>query len=265
MSIGQLLQTPQEYAMIKERDEALAELHRAQLNVSVCVPYHNESHELLERAVASVLAQTVPAHEILIIDDGSDYPDTPTAIAVLDPRIRVYRITNRGLPAARNTALGLAHCSFFLPLDSDDWLEDTYIERTLPLAVRGADVVIVGLQEHGDAPRNRSYMPGFDQPASEVTEKTLWQFNRFFYCALFRTQLLREVGGYHPAMAGWPGVHGGYEDWDLWIDLVRRGATIVPVNEILLHYSTNPGGMLARAERNRGVLVQEMRRHHRPH
>jgi glycosyltransferase involved in cell wall biosynthesis len=230
-----------------------------QVNVTVCIPYHNESKELLGRAINSVLNQTRPPTEIIVVDDGSRFPHIP--LEFVDETVRVARVTNRGLPAARNTALMLARCSYFLPLDSDDWIEPTYIEKTLPLAVAGADVVLVGLQEYGET-RQSSYMPGYDRHPDEVTEKVLWQMNRFFYCALFRTNLLREVGGYHSQMAGWPGVSGGYEDWDLWIDLKRRDARFDCVNEILLNYTTSPDGMLAKAERNREQLVNEMHRHH---
>jgi glycosyltransferase involved in cell wall biosynthesis len=245
------------YKHIVERDEARAH------GVTVCIPYFNESQETIERAVQSALDQTVKPREIIIVDDGSEQPHIPVLMTEYSPLIRTTKITNRGLPAARNTALMLAKGEFFLPLDSDDWIDSRYIELTLPVIKAGADVVLVGLQEHGDAPRNRDYMPGYDMPLANVTEKLLWTMNRYFYCALMRTELLREIGGYHPAMAGWPGISGGYEDWDMWIDLTRRKARFACVNETLLNYTTKADSMLLRAERNKGILVDEMRRHHR--
>ena len=57
---------------------------------------------------------------------------------------------------------------------------------------------------------------------------------------------------------------GGYEDWDVWVDLLSRGARFSAVDEPLLNYTTKTtGSMLAAAERNRAALVAEMRRHHR--
>jgi glycosyltransferase involved in cell wall biosynthesis len=255
MSIGQVLMTAQEYQMIKERDEAVPH------GVTVCVPYFNEPQDMLERAVQSMLDQTVKPREIILVDDGSEQPHIPEIVAGHDETISSVRVTNRGLPAARNTALMRARGEFFVPLDSDDWVEPTYLEHTLA-CIGDAQVCIVGLSERGEAPRNREYMPGFDQDPNDVTEKVLWNYNRFFYCALFRTQLLKDIGGYHPAMAGWPGVNGGYEDWDVWIDLRRRGVKIAACREILLNYTTKPESMLLKAERNRAQLVDEMRRHH---
>lgn len=236
------------------------------MRVTVCIPTHNDA-EHLTRAVDSVHAQTAfekADTEIIVIDDGStDRAAVHRALGRCgrDAGLRVYRVTNRGLPAARNTGLMLARGEAFLPLDADDWLEPTYIEKTLPL-LEDADVVLTGLQEHGPT-RKGCYMPGFDRPHHEVTEEVLWQFNRFFYCSLLRTQLLREVGGYNPRMAGGFGQAGGYEDYDLWIDLKRRGARFAAVYEPLFNYNTsNPNSMLAGAERNRIALVAEMRRHH---
>lgn len=252
MSITQPIVSAVEYQMIKERDDG-------RNGVTVCITYFNEDLETLGRAYASAQNQTVKPYEIIVIDDGSDEPLaerlTPSWAGP-----HVTRVTNRGLPAARNTALMLAKGSAFLPLDADDWIEPTYIEKAFPL-LADADVVLTGLQEHGPT-RNGTYMAGFDRPFDQVDEETLWQYNRFFYCSLFRTELLREVGGYNPRMAGGWGVSGGYEDWDLWIDLKRRGARFAAVNEVLFHYTTKPDSMLTRAEQNRQALVDEMRRHH---
>jgi glycosyltransferase involved in cell wall biosynthesis len=234
------------------------------VKVTVCIPTFNDA-DVIWDAIHSALDQTVKPLEVLVIDDGSDEPFVPrNAMTFALPdgvSVRVVRITNRGLPAARNTGLMLAKGDAFLPLDADDTIDPTYIEKTLPLLEAGADVVLTGLQEHGPH-RNGTYMAGFDRPYDQVDEEILWQYNRFYYCSLFRTDYLRSVGGYNPRMAGGWGVAGGYEDWDLWIDLKRRGARFAAVDEPLLFYTTKPDSMLTRAEANRDVLVAEMRRHH---
>lgn len=228
------------------------------MDVTVVITHHDEPIDELQRAVDSVLNQTLQPLELLVIDDGSR---TPPKLAA-DTKAKVVSITNRGLPAARNTGLMLAKGEAFLPLDADDWLDPSYLEKTIPLLERGADVVQVCLQEHGPE-RKGTYTPGYDRPLNTIDVDALWKTNLFFYCALMRTSLLREVGGYHPAMAGWPGVSGGYEDWDLWITLMDKGARFVYVNEVLFHYNTsNPNSMLKQAERNRGALLGEMWRHH---
>lgn len=230
--------------------------------VTVAIPCYQQA-EYLPIALESVLAQTVPALEVIVVDDGTpgDSVHEATALFTVDnharrrPMVRYVRVTNRGLPSARNTALMLASGTAFLPLDADDWIEPTYIERTLPLLAAGADVVVPGLQEHGPT-RNGTYMPGFDRPLSEVTLDVMWEFNRTFYCSLFRTELLRVVGGYNGRMLK------GFEDYDLAIDLMTRGARYAAVNEVLFHYRTRPDSMLSEAMKHREEIMAEMRRHH---
>lgn len=222
--------------------------------VTVCVPCYG-TPQFLTQTLASVIAQTVPVLETIVIDDGSP-PAAAAAIRAISDRFEAtyVRVTHRGLPNARNAALMLARGSAFLPLDADDWIEPAYVERTLP-RLRDADVVCVGLQEHGL--HSGRFMPGYDRPLEQITLEHMWQMNRFFYCSLLRTKLLREVGGYNGRMIT------GYEDWDLSIDLLSRGARFVAVNEVLFHYRTRADGLLAQAERDhRASNTALMREHH---
>lgn len=254
--LSQPFESPEMRAMIEERDAAVAALADGIAGqVSVCVPCYQQS-QYLEDALRSVAAQTVAPLETIVIDDGSDATHA-AAIRDLCERYgaRYVRVTNRGLPNARNTGLQLARGEAFLPLDADDRIAPEYIERTLPLLLAGADVVVPGLQEHGPT-RNGTYMPGYDRPLEQVTLDVMWEFNRTFYASLFRTRLLREVGGYNGRMLD------GFEDYDLAIDLMTRGARYVACNEVLFHYTTRPDSMLSSAMGKQAEIMAEMRRHH---
>ncbi|TAL45510.1 MAG: glycosyltransferase family 2 protein, partial [Salinibacterium sp.] len=146
VSVMQPVSSPEMLAVIRERDEAIAqakalrrekEQSRARREtedgVTVCVPVYQD-HTYLEQTLASVAAQTVPPLEILVINDGSGPAQTETIQALAAKYgAEHYRVTNRGLPNARNTAIMLARGHAFLPLDADDWIEPTYIAKTLPL------------------------------------------------------------------------------------------------------------------------------------
>lgn len=263
MSSMQPMSSAAQYNAIVERDAALAELERARAGVTVCITYHDEPGDVFTRAFDSAVAQTVQPYEIIVVDDGSANPSSRVAYSKPDGlKIRVVTVTNRGLPAARNVGLMLAKTEAFLPLDADDWLDPAYIEKTLPL-LADADVVLTGLQEHGPT-RNGTYLPGYDRPYDQVTLEMLWQMNRFYYCSLFRTETLREIGGYNPLMAGPWNEGGGYEDYDVFLDLMTRETRFACVNETLFHYSTETTtSMVHRAARNQDALHAEMRRHHR--
>lgn len=96
------------------------------------IPSHNYE-AYIERAIKSVLAQTRPADEVIIIDDCSTdntlkiieaYKDTPTVKIVKNPR-------NLGLSATRNRAIMMTDAEFIVAIDSDDWCEPEYFESML--------------------------------------------------------------------------------------------------------------------------------------
>src|SRR5688572_5767710 len=98
--------------------------------VSVVIPTYNYGH-LVAEAVDSALAQTYPAVEVLVVDDGST-DDTWDRLARYGDRIRCVRQANAGLSAARNTGIRAAHGEYVALLDSDD----AFHPRKLDLQMR---------------------------------------------------------------------------------------------------------------------------------
>jgi glycosyltransferase involved in cell wall biosynthesis len=92
---------------------------RTQGLVSVVVPCFNQAHFLSE-AIESVLAQTYPKVEIIVVDDGST--DNTSAVVERYPGVRCVRQRNQGLPAARNAGLKEASGAYVVFLDADDLL-----------------------------------------------------------------------------------------------------------------------------------------------
>jgi glycosyltransferase involved in cell wall biosynthesis len=97
--------------------------------VSVIVLVY-QSEPYIAATIHSVLAQTYKNFEILVIDDGS--PDRSVEICqqFTDPRIRIIRQENRGVPAARNTGIRHAQGEYIAFLDGDDmWLPQKLAEQ----------------------------------------------------------------------------------------------------------------------------------------
>ena len=93
--------------------------------VSVVIPAYRCS-QYIAQAVQSVLAQTFPADELIVVNDGS--PDTPLLEAALAPykdRIRYIKQPTRGPSGARNTGIVQARGNYIAFLDGDDyWCSD---------------------------------------------------------------------------------------------------------------------------------------------
>ena len=99
------------------------------LPVTVVIPAYDRA-ELLPRALASVAAQTAAPAEILVIDDGSA-DDTAAVAERLGARVLRHE-RNRGVSAARNTALDAAGGEWVAFLDTDDEWLPFHLERLWP-------------------------------------------------------------------------------------------------------------------------------------
>ena len=119
--------------------------------VSVIVPIY-KIPEYLSCCIDSILAQTYPDFELILVDDGS--PDDCGRIcddyAKRDNRIKVVHKVNGGLTSARNAGLEVAKGEWIMHVDGDDWIEPDMIESLIEAAqITGADMVIGDFVKYG--------------------------------------------------------------------------------------------------------------------
>ena len=102
--------------------------------ISVIVPVYN-AEEYLERCVNSILRQTCPDLEVLLVDDGSRDSSGAMcdAFAAQDSRVRVLHQENSGISAARNAGLSQAKGDYIGFVDSDDWIDPDMYESLYAL------------------------------------------------------------------------------------------------------------------------------------
>ncbi len=98
-------------------------------SVSVVIPTFNRVC-LLERALASVLTQSLPVDEIIIVDDGST-DNTVSTLKSLHPEVNLIQQDNQGVSAARNTGISAARHDWIALLDSDDVWHENKLERQI--------------------------------------------------------------------------------------------------------------------------------------
>ena len=110
--------------------------------VSVVIPTRNRP-ELLRKALDSVLAQTYPDYEVVVVVDGPDVPTEDLLRAEPDPRVHVHVSTeSKGGGAARNEAIRRATGDWIAFLDDDDLWMPTKLERQMERVLsRGEDVI----------------------------------------------------------------------------------------------------------------------------
>lgn len=101
----------------------------SQASVSVIVPSYNCGRFIAE-AIDSILAQTLQAEQIVIVDDGSTDDTGQVVRRYGDPRIQYIRQENAGVAAARNAGLNAARCEYVAFLNADDRWLPTFVETT---------------------------------------------------------------------------------------------------------------------------------------
>ena len=204
--------------------------------VSVIVPCHN-THRYLGQTLDSIRTQTTDDLEIIVVDDGSTDPETIAYLNALDDDVRVVRQRNRGLAGARNTGFREARGTYVVPLDCDDWIDTSFIERTLAAIERNSEASFAVCHIN------------LEDEASGVLRKHYNFFEQLFlnqlpYCVLIPKAVWEEVGGYDQTL------RRGYEDWEFSIRLGARGKFGVVVPEPLFHYRVREAGMLKSVSSN---------------
>jgi glycosyltransferase involved in cell wall biosynthesis len=106
--------------------------------ISVVIPAYNAA-ATIERAIGSVLAQTRPADEVIVVDDGSK-DNTAVVVRQFVDKVRLISQANAGVSAARNTGIRATTGDWITFLDADDeWLPD-YLKKQTELLARNPNL-----------------------------------------------------------------------------------------------------------------------------
>ena len=213
--------------------------------VSVVVPCFNQAR-FLSATIDSCLAQTLPAVEVIVVNDGStdDTAIVATAAATRDARVRVISTANRGLGAARNRGLAEARGEFVNLLDADDLLHpkklamQAAVLRDNPdigLVVCDVDTFDVNGHAIPDAPRIH---------LERLLDPDAW-FDTLLAGGLFpphvplvRRSLIEGIGGFSEDRA-----LAGHADYLVWLQLAASGARLHVLDTPLASYRRTAGSM----------------------
>ena len=205
------------------------------------MPCHNHG-EYLGEAVGSVLGQTYENFELVIVDDGSTDENTRRHLNRYEhPQIRLFQTTHQGLANARNTAIAAAKGKYILPLDADDMIGETYLEKAASILEANENIGIVYSKAE------------FFGEASGEWELPPYRFpeilfgNVIFCSALFRKRDWAAVKGYNSNMVY------GWEDYDFWLSLIELGREVVRIPETLFFYRKRSNSMVRAMSRDHMV------------
>src|SRR5574337_358326 len=202
--------------------------------ISIVMPCFNAAG-YLPTSVASVIAQTLPDWELIVVDDGSTDHSSDWLRSQRDPRIRVIQQTNQGVGSARNAGLACAQAHYVAFLDADDAWAPHFLETMLAALKAQPHAVLAycGWQNLGlmDG-RGQPFIP----PEYETPHKheTLFANCRWpIHAAMTLRSKVLEVGGFSHTLKN-------AEDYALWLEVAAQ-APIVRVPEVLAYYHFHSG------------------------
>ena len=207
--------------------------------VSVIMPAYGVA-QYIGQAIDSVLAQTFTDYEILVVNDGS--PDTRELERVLEPyreAIVYIKQENRGVSAARNTAIRAALGRYLAFLDPDDLWEPEYlavqvgalesnptIDAYYPNALLFGDTSTAG----------KTYMDTCPSTGEVTFESLITERCQVPIFVTARTEIVKRVGMFDESLRV-------SQDFDLWLRIVKHGGIIAYTRQVLVRRRRRPEGL----------------------
>lgn len=210
--------------------------------LTIVTPFYNAG-KYFEQTYQSVINQTFPWFEWIIVNDGSTSPNDTYILKKLasqDERIRVLEQENSGAAAARNNGIENAETDIIVPLDADDLISPQYLEY-----------VFFGLYYNKNADWCYTDTVWFQD--MENLYRRRWNFNKLKKCnfltvtAAIRKQAILDVGGYKQELPVY------YEDWRLWLDMLLHCKKPIHARGYLFWYRRTQSGSLHTTQNNKAI------------
>jgi glycosyltransferase involved in cell wall biosynthesis len=211
--------------------------------VSVIIPNYNQA-QYVSSSITSVLKQTYPNYEIIVVDDGST-DNSRKVLSKFDRKIRYIWQENKGLAGARNTGIQAAKGKYVGLLDADDEWLPTYLEEMVSFADQNPEAGVFYCQAQAMDSDGKDLPQIFGGPVlpPEQIYQTILRANFIIPTTiLMRRQVITQAGLFDQSLRS-------CEDWDLWLRLLPTHE-IIGKKDVLVKYrihgtslSTDPTGM----------------------
>jgi glycosyltransferase involved in cell wall biosynthesis len=201
--------------------------------VSIIIPTYNRA-TIVPATIASVLAQTYPAIEIVVVDDGST-DDTAAVVARFGERVRYVRQENQGVERARSRGIRVSSGAYLSFLDDDDLLLPEKIARQTAVLEARPEVDLVHCGFHYVDRNGRHLETTGRLPEGDVRHQLAWGCFPWSGGPLVRREAIERIG--EDEHRDWFG------DWGMWLRVALAGSPFACVQEPLGCYRIVPGSM----------------------
>ena len=208
--------------------------------VSIIVPIY-KVEDYIRECIDSILAQTYPYFELILVDDGS--PDNCGRIcddyAKGDNRIKVVHKVNGGISSARNAGLEVAKGEWIMHVDGDDWIEPDMIESLIEAAqITGADMVIGDFVKYGPS-AGYNKLPTW----SSDKKKSMSNYLAYTMTTIWGSIAKRSLYADHSLKS--PEGISYCEDFHLIVRLCHFAKKVVNVHRPFYHYRYRPTSIMS--------------------
>lgn len=223
-------------------------------SVSVIMAAFN-AEPFIEAAVRSVLGQTYPIRELIVVNDGSTDGtlERLNAIAATDPRMRIISQLNQGFSAARNAALREARGDWIAVADADDIQFPNRLSLQMAAVDRNPSVTVCGGGiETWDGGAGNGQFEVLPATNAEIRGRMSFESPLFDPTVIYRASLLPESRG------AYDGSFRMAADYDLWSRWASR-AHFMNLPDVLTRYRRHPH-QVTETSRKSGLSLQERNR-----
>jgi len=229
------------------------------MGLVTCIVPCYKHEKFVSQAVQSVINQTYPHTNCIVVDDGSpgDVPGALRDLQNAEGRVFVLRQKNGGLSAARNAGISYAlnrfNSQYMFMLDADDEVDPAFVEETMPVLV-DHEYVYTDLKFIGDAWHGYELE---DYNCERLTVKHIHACTFLMHSDMWRELVHARGYGYDPDM------RKGWEDWEFALACAESGWCGHRLPKDLFHYRYhNEGSMRTEAGKIGSQLSKYIRDKH---
>ena len=204
-----------------------------EIGFAVVIPVYN-GRAYLQEALESVLSQTHPCREIIVVEDGSPIPSDD--IVQRFPTVRYVTQKNTGVSGARNHGVHLATADWICFLDQDDRLLPNHLQQFADVIARERSAEFlytprIVLSQHGDKWIQEKVTP---EPPVDALRHILLRRCPFPPSGIaIRRDVFEQIGGFRNR-------YNLAEDWDFWLRCIEHGRTFIACPRPTVCYRVHP-------------------------